>query len=226
MDNNTQSLPLILASQSPRRKELLTEAGYTFDVCAPDDSVEKGVCSKCSPDQLVVDSAVAKAAAIARQMINARQTIDATQTIELSQSVEQESVIREQQPAIILAADTVGVCKAEVLGKPVDAEHARRMLQLMSGTVHDVLTGVCLWHLPSNQFLTFLERTTVEMDVLSEQMIDEYLDTDLWIGKAGAFGFQHGLDWVRIVKGLPSTVVGLPVERLPKWIEALLEKVA
>ena len=203
MDNKTQSLPLILASQSPRRKELLTEAGYTFSVCAPDDSVEKGVCSKCSPSQLVVDSAVAKAAAIAGQ--SAQQGTDGT---------------------IILAADTVGVCKAEVLGKPVDADHARRMLRLMSGTAHEVLTGVCLWHLPSQRFLTFLEKTAVEMDVLSDEMIAEYLDTDLWIGKAGAFGFQDGLDWVRIVKGLASTVVGLPVERLPQWMVALMQKVA
>jgi len=193
MDNKNQTtepyqpLPLILASQSPRRKELLTEAGYTFAVCAPDDSVEKGVCSKCSPDQLVVDSAVAKAAAIA------------------SQTTEQGT----NEPAIILAADTVGVCKAEVLGKPVDADHAEQMLQLMSGTVQ-----------------TFLEKTTVEMDVLSDEMIAEYLDTDLWIGKAGAFGFQDGLDWGRIVEGLASTVVGLPIERLPQWIEALQEKVA
>ena len=137
MDNKTQSLPLILASQSPRRKELLTEAGYTFSVCAPDDSVEKGVCSKCSPSQLVVDSAVAKAAAIAGQ--SAQQGTDGT---------------------IILAADTVGVCKAEVLGKPVDADHARRMLRLMSGTAHEVLTGVCLWHLPSQRFLTCLLYTS------------------------------------------------------------------
>ena len=203
MDNKTQSLPLILASQSPRRKELLSEAGYTFTVCAPDDSVEKGVCSKCSPSQLVVDSAVAKAAAIAGQ--SAQQGTGGT---------------------IILAADTVGVCKAEVLGKPVDADHARQMLQLMSGTAHDVMTGVCLWHLPSNQFLTFLEKTTVEMDALSDEIISDYLDTDLWIGKAGAFGFQDGLDWVRIVEGLASTVVGLPIERLPQWTEALMEKVA
>jgi len=118
------------------------------------------------------------------------------------------------------------VCKAEILGKPVDADHAQQMLELMSGTVHEVLTGVCLWHMPSNQFLTFLEKTTVEMDVLSDEMISEYLDTDLWIGKAGAFGFQDGLDWVRIVEGLASTVVGLPVERLPEWTERLTEKVA
>ena len=199
----TTLLPLILARQSPRRRELLTAAGYTFTVRAPDDSVEKGVCSKCSPGQLVVDSAVAKAAAIAA-----------------------ESEKQVTGPSIILAADTVGVCKAEVLGKPVDADHAERMLKLMSGTAHEVLTGVCLWHLPSNAFMNYLEKTTVEMDVLSQSMINDYLDTDLWIGKAGAFGFQDGLDWVRIVEGLASTVVGLPIERLPQWLEALMKKVS
>ena len=197
-----QTLPIILASQSTRRKELLTEAGYAFSINAPDDSVEKGVCSKCSPAQLVVDSAIAKAAAIAQQYLGA------------------------ESPAIVLAADTVAVCKAEVLGKPVDAHHARRMLNLMAGTVHEVMTGVCLWHLPSNKFLTFLEKTKVEMDNLSESMIDQYLDTDLWIGKAGAFGFQDGLPWVRIVEGLASNVVGLPVQRLPRWIELLMAKSA
>ena len=188
---------IVLASQSPRRKELLLEAGFEFSVCAPDDSVEKGVCSSCGPDQLVVDSAVAKAAAIAQTA----------------------------NDCVIIAADTVGVCKAEVLGKPVDADHAQRMLQLMSGTVHDVLTGVCLWHKPSNQFLNFLEKTSVRMEVLSKEMIEDYLDTDLWIGKAGGFGFQDGLDWVHIVEGLASTVVGLPVEKIDGWIDQLLEKV-
>ena len=200
MNAPQQTLPIILASQSPRRKELLAEAGYTFSVNAPDDSVEKGVCSKCGPDQLVVDSAIAKAAAIAQQHIG------------------------DESPAIVLAADTVAVCKAEVLGKPVDAQHARRMLNLMGGTVHEVMTGVCLWHLPSNKFLTFLEKTKVEMDDLSESMIDQYLNTDLWIGKAGAFGFQDGLPWVRIVEGLASNVVGLPVQRLPQWIDMLMVK--
>ena len=194
---------IVLASQSPRRKELLNEAGFEFTVCAPDDSVEKGICSNCGPDQLVVDSAVAKAAAIA-------------QVTQMAQTA---------NDCIIIAADTVGVCKAEVLGKPVDADHARRMLQLMSGTVHDVLTGVCLWHKPSNRFLNFLERTSVRMENLSEAMIEEYLDTDLWIGKAGGFGFQDGLDWVQIVEGLASTVVGLPVEKIDGWIDQLLKEV-
>ncbi len=208
MDPKKQTLPIILASQSPRRKQLLTEAGYTFTIDAPDDSVEKGVCSSCGPQQLVVDSAVAKAAAIAQKTIAKFNT----------------SGQSEHTATIILAADTVGVCKAEVLGKPVDVDHARRMLELMSGTVHEVMTGVCIWHVPANCFLTFLEKTTVQMDVLSTAMIDEYLETDLWIGKSGAFGFQDDIDWVQIVAGLASNVVGLPVERLPQWLERLMEK--
>ena len=189
------SPPLILASQSPRRHELLTKAGFEFTVDAPDDSVEKGLCSNCGPEQLVVDAAVAKASAIA-------QNIDT---------------------GIILGADTVAACKTEILGKPVDVDHARAMLKLMSGTVHYVLTGVCLWHRPSNRFQSYLERTTVEMSPLSDSFIEDYLDTDLWIGKAGAFGYQDDLDFVRIIEGLESTVVGLPIEKIQLWINDLMD---
>jgi len=134
--------PLILASQSPRRSQLLTEAGFTFTVDAPADSVEKGICSNCGPDQLVVDAAVAKAGAIAQK----------------------------NDDGIILGADTVASCKAEILGKPVDVDHARAMLKLMSGTVHQVLTGVCLWHRPSNRFMSYLERTTIPISGLEKQV--------------------------------------------------------
>ena len=189
--------PLILASQSTRRRQLLTEAGFSFEVIAPDDSVEKGICSNCGPEQLVVDAAVAKASTIAQEIDH----------------------------GIILGADTVASCKAEILGKPVDVDHARAMLKLMGGTMHHVLTGVCLWHRPSNQFASYLQQTTVEMDRLSDQRIEEYLDTDQWIGKAGAFGYQDGLDFVRIIEGLESTVVGLPVEKIQSWIDDLMLKV-
>jgi len=193
-----QLTPLILASQSPRRRQLLSEAGFSFEVIAPDDSVEKGICSNCGPEQLVIDAAVAKATAIAQEIDH----------------------------GIILGADTVASCKAEILGKPVDVDHARAMLKLMSGTVHHVLTGVCLWHRPSNKFASYLERTTLEMEKLSEKKIEDYLDTDQWIEKAGAFGYQDGLDFVRIIEGLESTVVGLPVEKIQSWINNLMGKIA
>ncbi len=187
---------LILASQSPRRKQLLTEAGYTFIVDAPDDSVERGICSKCSPGQLVVESAFLKAAAIA---------------------------IRHES-GLILAADTVAVCGSETLGKPTNREHAEKMLRTMSGKTHRVLTGVCLRLAGTAIIKTWLEETTLEMSVLDEALLQQYLDTDGWVGKAGAFGFQDGLDWVRIKEGLASNVVGLPVEKLPEWIDSVCGK--
>ena len=192
--NDTQTnRKLILASQSPRRRQLLTEAGYEFEVDAPDDSVERGVCSSCSPEELVVESAFLKAAAIANR----------------------------HQSGLVLAADTVAVCGTETLGKPVDAEHAQRMLRMMSGKLHRVLTGVCLRVAGTSNVKTWLEETTLRMDVLSDAQLEEYLASDQWIGKAGAFGYQDGLDWVHIEKGLASNVVGLPVEKLEGWIEEM-----
>lgn len=193
---------LILASQSPRRRQLLTEAGYEFEVIAPDDSVEReavsqGLCSKCSPEELVLKSAFVKARIIATEI----------------------------DSGLILAADTVAHCNAEILGKPVDRDHAEKMLRLMSGTTHQVLTGVCLWHRPSDKFQSHIEMTTLHMDQLSEEQLTEILDSDGWVGKAGAFGYQDGLDWIHIKSGLETTVVGLPIERLDGWFAELMNSV-
>lgn len=187
--------PLILASQSPRRRQLLTEHGFAFTVDAPHDSVERGICSRCSPEDLVLESALIKAAAIARQ----------------------------HDDGLVLAADTVAECRGEILGKPRDREHAEAMLRLMSGQRHRVLTGVCLWLCGDNRRSVHLEQTVLRMDALTDEQLEQYLDSDGWVGKAGAFGYQDGLDWVHIEQGLASNVVGLPVERLPGWIQSLLD---
>ena len=184
--------PLILASQSPRRRQLLTDAGFEFTVKAPSDAVERGICSSCSPEDTVLEGAFLKARAIAK---------DVTE-------------------GLVLAADTVAECRGEVLGKPTDRDHAERMLRLMSGKTHRVLTGVCLWDCPSNRRVVFLEQTVLKMDALSDEILNEILDSDSWVGKAGAFGYQDGLDWLHVESGLESNVVGLPVEKLPGWIES------
>ena len=188
---------LILASQSPRRRQLLTEAGFDFTVKAPSDAIERGICSSCSPEDTVLEGAFLKARAIA-------------------QSVDQ---------GLVLAADTVAECRGEVLGKPTDRDHAQRMLQLMSGKTHRVLTGVCLWDCPSNRRVCFLEQTVLRMDELSSEQLDEILDSDNWVGKAGGFGYQDGLDWLHVESGLESNVVGLPVEKLAGWIEGFKQGV-
>lgn len=184
---------LILASGSPRRQELLREYGYPFEVFVPDDNAECGICSRETPPELVARLAFQKANNVAVRI----------------------------PTGLVLAADTVAECRGLVLGKPHDRQHAKEMLLRMQGTVHHVYSGVCLWSRPENKIVVRVDRTKLRMDSLSDAQIEAYLDTDQWIGKAGAFGFQDGLDWVHIIEGSESNVVGLPMELLGSMLSEL-----
>lgn len=181
---------LILASGSPRRHELLTEAGYRFDVCAPSDSAECGVCSGETPPQLVARLAYQKAADVGPRV----------------------------SPALVLACDTVAECLGQVLGKPRDEDHARQMLRLLRGREHRVYSGLCLWRWPDGQPNVAIDQTTLLMDELSDEQIEEYLSSGQWEGKAGAFGYQDRTGWLRILTGSESNVVGLPMELLESML--------
>ncbi len=181
---------LVLASTSPRRKQLLRETGLTFDVVPPRPEAECGLCSGESPPEMVLRLARAKAHDV----------------------LEQLRATAPEGPLAVLACDTVAVCCGQVLGKPRDRDDARRMLQLLSGRKHYVYSGVCLALLPEQKEEQLLEKSTLVMDPLDLRQIEEYLDTGLWEGKAGAFGLQDRPGWLRIVEGSESNVVGLPVE--------------
>jgi septum formation protein len=183
---------LILASQSPRRRELLIEAGYTFRIVPPSKSAECGVCSGESPSLLVARLACQKAADVAKHV----------------------------ERGLILACDTVAECQGQILGKPDDLDHARAMLMTLSGREHRVLSGVCLWEVPDGQLSVRVAVTTLQMDRLAPERLDAYLATGQWEGKAGAFGYQDGLDWVHIVAGSESNVVGLPMELLAEMLRS------
>jgi septum formation protein len=197
---------LILASSSPRRRELLTEAGYQFQIMVPEEDVECGVCSETGPAGLVTELAFRKAAAIIRKLRS-----DSTPTPSA------------QSPApIVLAADTVAEYDGFILGKPRDEAHARAMLTQISGREHRVLTGVCLWQLGSREPVVQVAVTKLRMDSLTETELEEYLASGQWQGKAGAFGYQDRLGWVHIVEGSPSNVVGLPLELLAEMIKEIV----
>ena len=181
---------LILASRSPRRRELLAEAGYSFEVCAPSGEAESSVCGEENPARLVARLACQKAADVARRI----------------------------ESGLILACDTVAECDGRILGKPEDENHARRMLETLRGREHRVLSGLCLWNKPGAEPLVRVATTTLRMDWLTEEQIRDYLASGQWEGKAGAFGYQDRLGWVHIVEGSPSNVVGLPLEILAEMI--------
>ena len=183
--------PLILASQSPRRRNLLEQAGYRFEVVLPHPEAECGICSGESPVDLVARLGMQKA----------------------------RDVALRTERGIIIGCDTVAECLGQVLGKPKNREHAAEMLQLMNGRIHHVFSGLCLWKRPGTHPLVRVATTRLRMDRRSTVDIEAYLDTDLWIGKAGAFGYQDGLDWVHIEEGSASNVVGLPMELLGEMLE-------
>jgi septum formation protein len=188
-----EPLRLILASRSPRRRQLLEEAGYRFEVHAPSDAAECGECAGETPAALVARLARQKAADVAARV----------------------------GAALVLGCDTVVECDGRILGKPGDAAHARAMLEALSGRTHRVLTGLCLWRVPEGEPAVRVAVSTLRMDRLSRRQLDEYLASGQWEGKAGAFGYQDRLGWVHVIDGSQSNVVGLPLELLAEILPAV-----
>jgi septum formation protein len=181
---------IILASRSPRRRELLIEAGYPLEVVPPDEAAESGQLPGESPEQLVARLAYQK-------------TIDVGARIE---------------NGLIVGCDTVVECDGEVLGKPADDDHARRMLRTLCGRKHRVLSGLCVFKKPGGMPRLRVAVTILAMDHLSDAQIEEYVANGGWEGKAGGFGYQDRLGWVHVIQGSESNVVGLPLETLDEMI--------
>ena len=222
---------LILASRSPRRRELLAAAGYAFEVWPPAEDAEGGTCSGETPEQLVARLAYQKAADVVRRIeADIRKGCWAGSATATPTTGRQECLPHCETCCLVLGCDTVVECRGQILGKPDNEEHAREILQILSGQVHRVLSGLCLWCVdakgggsatatPTN-FATATPTnldvrvavSVLRMDELSPRQIDEYLAGGQWEGKAGAFGYQDGLDWVHLIEGSASNVVGLPME--------------
>lgn len=183
---------LVLASQSPRRRQLLTAAGISFRIVAPPEEAEDARRDNEPVADYVARLACQKAESVAPQT---------------------------GETEVILACDTVAECQGQVLGKPVDVEHARSMLTTLRGQQHRVISGLVLQSSCGKRRLVANDVTRLTMDAVTDEALREYLATGLWEGKAGAFGFQDGLDWVHLVDGSESNVVGLPMERLASMFQ-------
>jgi septum formation protein len=195
---NSQPLRLILASASWGRRELLKQAGYKFEVM-PSSVDEPTGESVRDIRQFVQHVSWLKAAAVAPRI----------------------------DQGLVLAADSVGWIDGQVIAKPVDRADARRILRLLGGAEHELWTGVILWRRPDNIQLAWQEASRVAFQPLSDEQIEDYLDTRMWEGCSGAYAVQGPDDpYVRVVEGTISNVVGLPVETLGRLLPLLLRETA
>jgi septum formation protein len=183
--------PLVLASKSPRRHELLRAVGLPFRVI-----VREGL--ETYPDELA-------GAEIAAYL--------AERKAEAYEDLSKEN--------LILTADTIVWQNRQVLGKPADRKDAIRILTSLSGSTHEVITGVCLFHQEIK--IVFTETTHVTFSPISKERIEWYVDNFPIMDKAGAYGVQDwiGLAGVSRIEGDFYTVMGLPVNRLIRELENL-----
>lgn len=179
---------LILASQSPRRRELLKLICEDFEI-RPDNSPEKADKS-LPPHEFVSALSMEKCKNIAKV---------------------------SDENKIVIGADTVVAAEGKILGKPSDRQDAENMLKLLSGNIHSVYTGVTVMCRAKNKTVTFFEKTDVYFYELSEDEIKSYVRTNEPMDKAGSYGIQgKGALFVKKIDGDYGNVVGLPVARLAR----------
>lgn len=184
---------LILASASPRRRELLREYGYVFRVVPP-----------------------------AGEETDAR-TLDLTPTsrAECISLEKAECAARRVNEGFVLAGDTIAALDGRVFGKPTDRDDARTILSALAGTTHQVITGVTLLDAATGRREVRHEITAVTMKPLSPEEVEAYLDTGAWEGKAGAYGIQdRGDAFVQRIEGSFTNVVGFPMELIVRMLGA------
>ena len=188
---------LILASASPRRAELLTAAGYAFEVMGT--SVDETPAQGESPAAYTLRVALDKAHAVTKRPGAA-------------------SIIVKD--AVVLAADTEVVVDGRILGKPADPEDAARMLRLLSGRVHEVLTALVV--VKDEEERTDVVRTSVSFVRLDDEDISWYVANGEPMGKAGAYAIQGlGARFVDRIEGSWANVVGLPIHRVAELVKSL-----
>lgn len=186
-------MKLILASASPRRAEVLRDAGYHFTVLS--SAIDETPYPDESPQDLVLRLAQTKADLAAARAVG---------------------------PAILIAADTEVVLDGHIFGKPRSSDDARSMLEELSGRLHTVLTGVALVRLPDVERRSFVESTLVQFAPLSDEEIGRYLATGEPHDKAGAYAIQgYAARYIPRIEGCYFNVVGLPVARLQHALSEL-----
>jgi septum formation protein len=186
-------MKLILASASPRRAEILRDAGIPFAILS--SAVDETPFPEETPHQHVQRLADAKAELVAARAVG---------------------------PAIVIAADTVVTLEGRIIGKPQSTVDARQVLERLSGRTHSVITGVTLIRLPDAERRNFVETTQVQFATLSDEEITRYLATEEPYDKAGSYAIQGRAGrYIPRIEGDYFNIVGLPLARVTQALADL-----
>lgn len=218
---------IILASASPRRRELLTQIGLPFEVVVSE--AEEKITST-EPARVVEELSAQKAEAVWEKL-----NPNITEPVRNDDAGEPENRSGETtgsrresgtvtKDEIVLGADTVVACDGKILGKPKDTEDAVRMLTMLQGRAHEVYTGVTILYGENGEkkALTFHEKTTVHFCPMTEAQIREYVAAGDPMDKAGSYGIQgFCARYIRGIEGDYNNVVGLPAGRVYQELHKL-----
>lgn len=187
--SKTEKPHFILASASPRRKKLLSKAGYKFDIVVSNVDESKISAEGISSAEFTRRVALAKAKDVAEKFPD----------------------------RLIVAADTIVDYEGQIIGKPEDAKHAEEIVRKLFSKPHKVITGIAFVKKDAGLEMVDCDITTVYPKKMTEKQIAEHIASETWRGKAGAYGIQDGADeFIEKIVGSETNVVGLSMELLEK----------
>ncbi len=186
------NVPIILASSSPRRKQLLAEADYKFTIVCPDIDESAFTTEGISPCEYAERLALAKASSVAEKFPD----------------------------CLVIGADTVADFGGEIIGKPANAKEAEEITRRLFSGPHKVITAVAIVRVSDGTEIVESDSTTVYPKKLSDKQIAEHIKGGSWRGKAGAYAIQEGGDeFIERIEGSLTNVMGLPMELLQRLLK-------
>jgi len=191
-----RSSSIVLASASPRRKELLTQAGYKFTVVEPSIDESASGLEQAEPCKYAKEKALAKA----------------------------KSVAVNYPDCIIIGADTIVDFNGHIIGKPADAKDAERITRKLTSSPHKVITALAIVRLTDAVELVESNTTTVYPKKMTDEQIAEHIKGKSWQDKAGAYAIQeNGDEFVEKIQGSLTNVMGLPMELLEQMLKRFID---
>jgi len=189
-------LSIILASSSPRRKELLSDAGYEFNVVAADINESSFWVEHLEPCEYAKKLALAKAKTVAAQYSD----------------------------SLVIGADTIVDFNGQIIGKPTDAEDAERITKKLFSKPHKVITAVALVRSSDNTEIVKSNTTEVYPKKMTNEQLTEHIKSESWRDKAGAYAIQEtGDDFIEKIEGSLTNVMGLPMELLQQLLRGFVD---